>query len=203
MSIFSKQFSFILIIILFGLLACHSEYMPKPKGFNRIELPEAEYVSLADTFPYYFEYSTHGEILKDSSWIAEPFWIDLYYPGFEASIQISYKPVKQNQDLLKEYLATAYKLTSKHQVKAYAIDEAIVKTKTGKTAVVAKLSGEVPSQYQFFSTDSVNHFLRGALYFNTATQNDSLAPVIEFMRADIMHLLNTLRWHDDGEIPGQ
>jgi gliding motility-associated lipoprotein GldD len=147
--------------------------------------------------PYSFAYSRHAKILKDSSWIAEPYWIDLYYPEFEASIQISYKPVRQDINLLKEYLATAYKLTSKHQVKAYAIDEAIVETANGKTAVVAKLSGEVPSQYQFFTTDSAKHFLRGALYFNTATQNDSLAPVISFVRDDIMHLLNTLEWKDD------
>ncbi len=94
-------------------------------------------------------------------------------------------------------MATAYKLTSKHQVKAYAIDEAVIKTKTGKTAVIAELSGEVPSQYQFFTTDSINHFLRGALYFNTATQNDSLAPVIQFVQKDIIRLLNTLQWQED------
>lgn len=171
--------------------------MPKPKGFNRIVLPDNEFQPLPDTFPYQFEYSTHAKILKDSSWIAEPYWIDLYYPNFEASIQLSYKPVNNSNELLKEYLATSYKLTSKHQVKAYAIDEAIIETKSGKTAVLAKLSGEVPSQYQFFTTDSTHHFLRGALYFNTATQNDSLAPVIEFVRKDIVHLLNTLQWKDD------
>lgn len=171
--------------------------MPKPKGFNRIVLPKNEYHILPDSFPYQFEYSKHALLLKDSSWIAEPYWIDLYYPEFEASIQVSYKPVMKSKQLLKEYLATAYKLTSKHQVKAYAINEAVFETMTGKTAVIFELRGEVPSQYQFFTTDSVNHFLRGALYFNTATQNDSLAPVIEFIRNDIIHLLNTLQWKED------
>ena len=175
---------------------CKSDFMPKPKGYNRIVLPENEYRALPDSFPYQFEYSTQAKILKDSSWIAEPYWIDLYYPEFKASIELSYKPVNNDQQLLREYLATAYKLTSKHQVKAYAIDEAVIQTETGKTAVIAELSGEVPSQYQFFSTDSVNHFFRGALYFNTATKNDSLAPVIEFVRDDIVHLLNTLEWQE-------
>ncbi|MCG8311481.1 MAG: gliding motility lipoprotein GldD [Cytophagales bacterium] len=197
MNRFAKKLGLFLIVGIHALFACKSDYMPKPKGFNRILLPKYEYSSLADSFPYQFEYSKHARVLKDSSWIAEPYWIDLYYPGFQASIQISYKPIKGSERLLKEYLATAYKLTSKHQVKAYAIDEAIIETKSGKTAVIARLSGEVPSQYQFFSTDSVNHFLRGALYFNTATQNDSLAPVIEYVRKDIMHLLNTLKWQDD------
>jgi len=191
-----KKLIFI-VVSLMWLAACINDFMPKPKGYNRIVLPENEFKALPDSFPYQFEYSTHAKILKDSSWIAEPFWIDLYYPEFKASIQVSYKPVKQNEELLKEYMATSYKLTSKHQVKAYAIDEAVIETKLGKTAVLAKLSGEVPSQYQFFTTDSVNHFLRGALYFNTATQNDSLAPVIEYMRNDILHLLNTLQWQED------
>lgn len=191
-----KQLIFIVINLMY-LTACNSDFMPKPKGFNRIVLPKNEFQALPDTFPYQFEYSTHAKILKDSSWIAEPFWIDLYYPEFEASIQVSYKPVKSSEELLREYLATAYKLTSKHQVKAYAIDEAVIETKLGKTAVLAKLSGEVPSQYQFFTTDSIHHFLRGALYFNTATQNDSLAPVIDFIRDDIVHLLNTLQWQED------
>lgn len=171
--------------------------MPKPKGFNRILLPNNEYQVLSDSFPYQFEYSQYAKILNDSSWIAEPYWIDIFYPDFEASIQVSYKPVKHSEKLLREYMATAYKLTSKHQVKAYAIDEAVVVTKSNKTVVIAELSGEVPSQYQFFTTDSVDHFLRGALYFNTATQNDSLAPVIAFVRDDIVHLLNTLQWKED------
>lgn len=191
-----KHLIFIAFIII-GLAACKNDFMPKPKGFNRIDLPKNEFRALPDTFPYQFEYSTHAKVLSDSSWIAEPYWIDLYYPEFKASIQISYKDVKQDEELLMEYLATAYRLTSKHQVKAYSIDKAIFKTQLGKTAEIAQLSGEVPSQYQFVTTDSINHFLRGALYFDTATQNDSLAPVIEFVRKDILHLLNTLQWKEE------
>lgn len=193
MALREKIIATLLTVLLFT--ACSNEYMPKPKGFNRIVLPENEYQSLADSFPYSFQYSKHAVILPDSSWIAEPYWIDVYYPKFQATIQISYKAVLKDEKLLREYLATAYKLTSKHQVKAYAIDEVVVRTESGKTAVVATLSGEVPSQYQFFCTDSVNHFLRGALYYNTATQNDSLAPVTAFLKADIERLLNTLEWN--------
>jgi gliding motility-associated lipoprotein GldD len=191
-----RQWAAYIIMGFFALMACKNDFMPKPKGFNRIVLPDNEFRPLPDTFPYQFEYSEHANILKDSSWIAEPYWIDLYYPEFKASIQISYKPVKKSEVLLKEYMATSYRLTSEHQVKAYSIEEAIMQTQLGKTAVLAHLRGEVPSQYQFFTTDSVNHFLRGALYFNTATQNDSLQPVIEFMRKDIVHLLNTLQWRE-------
>jgi gliding motility-associated lipoprotein GldD len=88
----------------------------------------------------------------------------------------------------------AYTLAAKHQIKAYAIDEVIVKTPSGKTAVVVELQGEVPSQMQFTITDSTRNFLRGALYFDTRVQNDSLKPAIEYMKKDIMHLINTFDW---------
>jgi gliding motility-associated lipoprotein GldD len=88
----------------------------------------------------------------------------------------------------------SYTLVAKHQIKAYAIDEVIVKNKMGHTAVVAELDGEVPSQMQFTITDSTNNFLRGALYFNTQVNNDSLRPAIEYMKKDIMHLINTFDW---------
>ena len=117
----TKLLNIITLLGLHCLIACNTEFMPKPKGYNRIILPEFKYTALADSFPYLFEYSSHAEILKDSSWIAEPYWMDLYYPGFEASIQISYKLIKQREELLKEYMATAYKLTSKHQVIASSI----------------------------------------------------------------------------------
>lgn len=183
-----------LLSAILALASCEKNYMPKPKGYNRIDLPKAEYKSLPDSFPYSFEYSKFAKILPDSSYISERYWMNLYYPYMHASIAISYKQINHSMDSLRDFLNTAYRLTSKHQVKAYAIDEYVFKTDLGKTAVLANLSGEVPSQYQFFTTDSTANFLRGALYFNTATKNDSLAPVIDYIKEDILHMLNTLQW---------
>ena len=171
--------------------------MPKPKGFNRIDLPDHAYQRLADSFPYSFEYSKHAKIVKDSSWIAERYWITLVYPYFDASVEITYKPIFNSDSLLRNYFETAYRLTSKHQIKAYAIEESVIKLENGDPAIVAELSGEVPSQFQFYTTDSSMHFLRGALYFKTATQNDSLKPVINYLQDDILHMLNTLQWEED------
>jgi gliding motility-associated lipoprotein GldD len=89
----------------------------------------------------------------------------------------------------------SYTLTIKHQVKAYAIDEAILKTPSGKTAVVVELEGEVPSQMQFTITDSTRTFLRGALYFNTKVNNDSLKPAIADVKKDMIRMINTLDWN--------
>jgi gliding motility-associated lipoprotein GldD len=79
-------------------------------------------------------------------------------------------------------------------IKASGVEESVIKTPSGKTASIYELEGEVPSQFQFYISDSSKHFMRGALYFRTATKNDSLAPVIEFIKKDIIHMLNTTKW---------
>ncbi len=182
------------VLLIWSLISCSTDYYPKPKGFNRIILPEPKFVQLPDSFPYSFQYSVHSKLLRDSSWIAERFWVDIYYPDMGATIQVTYKPINGPHGLLQEYQEDSYRLTAKHQVKAYSIEELNVNLPNGDVAVVSELEGQVPSQFQFYVTDSVQHFLRGALYFKTATHNDSLAPVIEYMKQDIMHLLNTLTW---------
>lgn len=177
-----------------GLWSCGRSYQPKPKGYNRLVLPDHEYRISPDTLPYRFEYSTHAKFSRDTSWIRERHWVEIYYPELQATIHVTYKEVNHSEKLLKEYLQDAYVLTAKHQIKAYAIDETIVKTPSGKTAIIAELEGEVPSQFQFTLTDSISNFLRGAVYFNVKVQNDSLQPAIEYLKRDAMQLINTLEW---------
>ncbi len=186
------------MLLMLLLSACDREYLPKPLGYNRLELPAHEYHSLPDTLPYTFEYSKHAKLLKDTSAIRDQYWIEIYYPVMKSNIHITYKALHNSKKLLKEYLDDSYTLTAKHQIKAYAINEVVTKTPSGKTVVIAELEGEVPSQFQFTVTDSADNFLRGALYFNTKVQNDSLAPAIEYMKLDMMHLINTLEWNPPG-----
>jgi len=174
--------------------ACGHDYQPKPKGYNRLLLPTAEYRVSPDSLPYQFEYSIHARLLRDSSWLRERHWVEIYYPDLKANIHITYKRIGNNDQLLKEFMNDAYHLTAKHQIKAYAIDEMISKTPSGKTAVIAEIDGEVPSQFQFTITDSTKNFLRGALYFNVRVQNDSLKPAIDYMKKEVMHLINTVEW---------
>ncbi len=187
------------LIVWFGLLlslsvSCTRDFLPKPIGYNRLILPKPSYQLLPDSLPYSFEYSKHATLLPDTSHMRENFWIEIYYPELKSNVHITYKKINNDRKLLEEFLKDAYTLTAKHQIKAYAIDEVIAKTPSGQTAVIAELEGEVPSQFQFTITDSTQNFLRGALYFNTKVQNDSLAPAIAYMKKDLMHLINTFEW---------
>ena len=178
------------------LVGCASapDYTPKPKGYNRIDLPPHRYRLLPVGHPYSFEYSQQAKVLRDSSYLAQPDWLNVYYPALHANVQITYTNVLRNRQLYNKMMEDARKLTGKHQIKATSIEEKILRTPNGMRASVFELEGEVPSQFQFYTTDSTKHFFRAALYFRTATANDSLAPVIEYVKYDMIKMLNTLKY---------
>lgn len=191
------QKALFLALVLSTLQGCEEDYLPKPKGFNRIALPDAAYTpAKLEGYPYQFDINSLAKLGEDEAVFSEPYWLDISYPAWDASIQVTYKAIEGKEEQLKSYLNDAYKLTSKHQIRASAIEESIIDLGGGRVGVVAELQGEVPSQFQFFQTDSTQHFLRAALYFNTATKNDSLAPIIEYLKQDMMHMLSTLRWQE-------
>lgn len=176
------------------MFSCENDYLPKPKGYNRIDLPAHAFVPVDGTLPYQFEGSQYATVEPDSFNLSEKSWINLNYREMGAKVHLTYLPLGGKDKDLKIVLKDAINLTAKHQIKAYGIEESIMLTPQGYTGVVAELSGEVPTQFQFFVTDSTSHFLRGALYFNTAMKNDSLAPVIEYIKVDMAHLMNTLEF---------
>lgn len=199
-----KKYLFLLSIVL-GLLACEQKQVgdvPRPKGYNRIELPSAKYIPLEVGHPYQFEMSAYAKVIPDTVTIgnkkeifkAEPHWIYLYYPRWDAFIQITYKSLGGDQQKLKALINDSFALAYKHQGKAAGIHDYIMTTTDGRKAGLIELNGEVATSLQFFTTDSSKHFLRGAIYVKTATKNDSLAPIIRFLKQDALHLIQTLSW---------
>ncbi|WP_339044579.1 gliding motility lipoprotein GldD [Cardinium endosymbiont of Tipula unca] len=173
---------------------CNQRYMPKATGYCRIDLPEQQYQLTKGDFPYQFEYSACANVLDSSSKYKKAFWMDIYYPSFEATIYISYQSITEDPALLTQLCHSASALAFKHKLQASSIEESIIQTPKGHQATVIELFGQVPTPFQFYTTDGKKHFLRGALYFKTASQNDFLEPVIEFIKKDIIHMLNTLEW---------
>jgi gliding motility-associated lipoprotein GldD len=181
--------------ILLTWAGCEPDYVPKPKGYHRLALPKAAYTPMPLPAPYQFLMSTSAIARPDSDRLTEPYWINLYYPEFGATVEFTYKALPGPQaPNLNAFIETARKLANKHQIKASAIDERAVRVGSGDLAFVFRLKGQVPTQYQFYVTDSAHHFLRAALYFKTATKNDSLAPVIDYIARDMDTLLSTLQW---------
>ena len=186
------------LVLLFFLAvffsACEQTYQPKEKGYPRFDLPSPKYAPVTGDHPYSFEVSEFARVSRDSSRLAEPHWINIDYPSLGGVVSITYKEVDHDLVKLNKYIEDSRTLISKHNVKAYGIEETTIKTAQGQKAFVFALTGQVPTQFQFYTTDSSKHFLRGALYFRTAMENDSLAPAIQYISHDMLHLLNTLKW---------
>jgi gliding motility-associated lipoprotein GldD len=187
----------ILNFFLLAAAACGDSYVPKPRGYFRIDLPEKEYRLMDSIYPYVFEMPVYARIWPDTSSLAEPYWINVEYRPFHAQLHISYKPVNGN---LAGYLDDAHTLVNKHIPKASAISQQEFINPAAKVyGLVYEIKGsDAASPCQFYLTDSTSRFVRGALYFDVIPNNDSLAPVIEFLRDDIRHMINTFRWKKTG-----
>ncbi len=187
---------FLLVIFFYRLLST-PYYLPKPKGYIKINLPDHQYVQLKNYwshFPYSFAYSKQAEVNQKIENIhKEPFWMNIVYPAYNAIIQLTYKPVP-SISTLQAYIQDAHQLIAKHYIKADGMIPQKIYTIHGNEAFIAEISGEVATPMQFYITDGKNHFLRGVLYFDNATQNDFLAPIIQYIKKDMLHLIHTTQW---------
>jgi len=187
------HFKFVLpLILLCCQYSCREAAVPKPRGYFRIDLPVKEYRTYDTICPFVFEYPVYGHISYDVGKNSEPCWFNLEFPQYKAIIHFSYKTVNQNLEaILKETYDYAYS----HSIKADAITEQPWQNGEKKVyGILYDIKGNTASSIQFFLTDSTKNFLRGALYFSAEPHADSLAPVIQFFREDIIHIIETFKW---------
>lgn len=183
----------LIMVLLIFVSACNEQYTPKPRGYFRIDLPSHEYVTLDSIHPFSFEYPVYARLSPDPFAPDEPFWLNVDFPAFKGRIHLSYKEIDNN---LSEYLEDSRQFVMKHIPKASAIDDSLIYDPVRKVyGLIYHIDGMgAASPCQFFVTDSIKHFVRGALYFDVVPNNDSLAPVISFINEDIDHLLSTIEW---------
>ena len=207
---------FLCLMVSFLIIACNSEYSHKKTGYYKIILPQHQYQLFNNPdFPYSFEYPTYGNIIKDSTYFDRTpennYWINLDFPSLNARVFLSYKIIggkvlyklKQANGSIKDstginqfdlLVNDAFNLTNKNEIMATSISEIPILTSNGLSGMYFKVGGNAATAKQFFLTDSVHHFLRGALYFNSTPNADSLKPVHEFLEEDIHHLIQTFKW---------
>jgi gliding motility-associated lipoprotein GldD len=183
-----KYFSAV-IILLFFLTSCSGDVLPKPIAYLSLKYPENSYKKVTIDCPYNFEISDLANIQ-----FQENCWAKIEYPQLKATIHITYRSVSDN---LNEILKEVEKLTFEHTIKADAIPAPKEYENLEKSVYVYlyNIEGNVASNIQFRATDSLNHVLSGALYFNVKPNYDSIIPSIKYIEKDMMHLIETLEWN--------
>lgn len=179
----------------FVIGAC-TEYTPRPKGYPRIEFPEKAYRLSDSTAPFIFEIPVYTAMEEDIDFNSEPFWYNIYFPDFDATLHLSYKKLRSAQDL-DSLIEDARKLVFKHTIKAEEIEERELRNTFGNIGMLYDLSGNTATPLNFFMTDQKNHYLRGAFYFNNYTERDSVAPVAVFVKEDVLQMVKTIRFRED------
>lgn len=187
---------FSVLLISICVTSCGNEeddtIAPKPRAYFRLSFPEKKYVMYDSICPFRFQVPAYSRMQKDDHSGSEPCWLNLNIPSLNATLHLSYKTVSNN---LHDYLEDTYTLASKHQIKASGIEETVIDMKSKKVyGLVYEIGGNAASSIQFFLTDSTQHFLRGALYFNSVPNTDSIKPALEFVRADIYKMIETFEW---------
>lgn len=183
------------LLIVLIISSCTDNYTPKPRGYHRIEFPEHEYQRYETDCPYTFEY--HKRAQPDFNRIdttANPCRFNLYYPDFDAKLYFTYFGEDVESKLAK-YTEDSRELVNKHMVKAQDIDEYLIESeKDNVYGIVFDFKGSTATNYQFFLTDSTNHYIHGSMYFEFSPNPDSITPVEHYIKKDIEHLINTFKW---------
>lgn len=208
---------FILFILpLFFFISCNSTYTSKKQGYYKIDFPQRQYVKFDKKgFPYSFEYPAYAIIEQDSDYSNlkenDPYSINIDFPSLNGKIYITYKVIGETsvyqvknagggyrdsvgKNIFRNLVNDCYNLTYKNDVKANSIEDSVMHTPNNITGIFFRLSGSVATARQFFLSDTIHNFLRGALYFDATPNEDSLRPVNNFLQEDMKHIINTLQW---------
>lgn len=183
---------FILAVLALVLVSCQSDApTPKPLGYFRIDLPEPTYAAKNPDCPFKFEISERSR-LEFFTNPNETCWFDISYPQLRAKVHITYKALDGN---LGGHIEHARSMVYEHQIKASGIaTEVINRSESGVYGLSYSLGGQVASPYQFYITDSTDHFLRGSLYFEARPNPDSLQPALDYIKRDMAHFIANFEW---------
>lgn len=180
-----------IFLLLISLSSC-IDYTPKPRGYFRIDLPDPQYTLLPDNkLPYSFELSNQTIVELPPATKAEG-WINLFYPSLQAKIYCSYLPVTPTS--YKEVESESRSLAQRQARESDIVENTYIDDENKVYATLFEIEGNAASPVQFFITDSAMHFFRGALYFETKLNTDSLMPAIDYVTYDIIHLIETFYW---------
>ncbi|WP_226065532.1 gliding motility lipoprotein GldD [Kaistella polysaccharea] len=178
----------ILTFLGFVLISCAEDTKPKPTGELRLEYPEAKYQRFISPCNFSFDYSEFAKVKEAKN----PCWYYIEYPAMKAKVFITYFPIKNDFD---RHVQESEKMVYEHTIKASAIDtKSFSYPERNVYGNFYELKGPTASNLQFFVTDSTRHYVTANLYFNSRPKPDSLGPAVDYIKKDLLHLIDTFEW---------
>ena len=169
--------------------------VPKPSTYLRTEFPEHTYhryrspqdfsFELPDLFtPKNFEQAKNNYSVQEIDLGPLNGTLFLYYIRIPAA------------DSLPQIINFANDKVDEHKIMADKIDfEQIIRPQKRVFGTFFELKGNVATNYQFYLTDSLTHFMRGEVLLNCRPNYDSLRPALQYLKKDLKALVNSFEWN--------
>jgi gliding motility-associated lipoprotein GldD len=182
-----------------------ADYSPKPRGYYRIEFPKKEYQTYISSYPFTFDYPKYAVIELDNKAVAKKVITDkhltnmqdllnMQFPQFNGTLHLSYETIT-SKEVFDRLVEDARRFAFKHSVKATSILQTTIHNPKDKVyGIYYTIEGNAASSAQFYLTDSLHNYLRGALYFNSEPRLDSIQPVLNFVKKDMDVMIRTFKW---------
>lgn len=182
--------------ILFMLGACNdSNPVPKPSSFLRTEFPEHSYRPYLS--PQNFRFNLANLYMPKSFEQAQTNYsvqeIDL--GPLNGTLFLYYLRIL-SKDSLPDIINFANDKVDEHKIMADKIDfEQIIEPRKKVYGTFFELKGNVATNFQFYLTDSLQHFLRGEVLLNCRPNYDSLRPALQYLKTDLQLMLKSFQWN--------
>jgi len=186
------RFAFILVFL---IVSCEENNpVPKPPTYLKLDLPEHTYREIQSDCFYTLRLSNvfnYREAQKQGvTYCTQE--IDL--GPINGSLFMYYLNFP-HKDSLIEIINFANDKVDEHKIKADKIDfQQIIDSKNKVFGTFFELKGNVATNFQFYLTDSINNFVRGEVLLNCKPNYDSLRPVLEYLKVDLLELVNNFKW---------
>lgn len=187
------KYTFAIFVCIITLGCANNDTSPRPIGYNRIDRIEPTYIKF--NYPH-FSFSTPSIVKADSVYSEnnDGKWFNIVYPSYKARLYCSYNQIKDHSELVK-YLNDSHKLAYSHTLMADGIEQTRYINKNHNTyGIVYEIEGNVATPIQFFLTDSVSNFFRASLYYDSQVNEDSVAPITQFIKDDIIKMIESFEW---------
>lgn len=187
--------TFFTILVLLTSACSEPNPVPKPSTFLRTDFPKHSYHNyqspqnfqfrLADIFmPKSFEQGQQNYSVQE---------IDL--GPLNGSLFLYYLRLT-SPDSLSEIINFSNDKVDEHKIMADKIDfEQIIEPSKKVYGTFFELKGNVATNFQFYLTDSSQHFLRGEVLLNCRPNYDSLRPALNYLKTDLQTLIKSFRWN--------
>ncbi len=193
---------------LFLFFACGEEiFVPKPPTHLSVDLPSPVYQKFSDSTNFSFEMSKLWSVSNDPQRI-----YDAVIRGYRrdlkdkdalslflgkkinGDIHFQYYKIDTTNTLAKLVNETGVKI-DEHKMRAQQVTPKDFIFRDKKVyGTLFEFVGNSAVNFEFHLTDSVDNFVRTAVILYTTPNYDSLQPTLNYIKTDLIHLINTFEW---------